>query len=207
MYTTKVTPLKDPISYDVYIEMVKSLVEKGLTTGPDQSEVLINYTKLNFKRMTRLNKTIEVSEELIKAVNSIPFNMKWVVISEAWCGDAAQNLPYIAHLAKASGNVELNIVLRDQNLDLMDQYLTNGSRSIPKVVFMKADTLEEIATWGPRPNIVQEKVVEFKKGNTPNITFEKFSESIHAWYAKDKNNALNNELLVIFHALKESNTA
>ncbi len=207
MDNIKVNALKNSLSYDAYVELVGSLVDNGSTTGPNQSEGLVNYTKLNFKRMSRWNKTIKVSETLIAAVNSIPFDMKWAVISEAWCGDAAQNIPYIAQLAKASANVEMQIVLRDENLAFMDQYLTNGSRSIPKVVFMKADNLEDLATWGPRPKIVQEKVVEFKKEDASIITFEKFVESIHAWYAKDKNNALENELLVIFHSLKESITA
>lgn len=204
MINTKITALEGSISYDTYIEIVKDLVEKGKTTGTDQSESLVNYTKLNYKRMTRLNKTIKLSEQIIEAVKTLPFNMMWVVITEAWCGDAAQNIPFIAQLAKASANVDLRIVLRDENLEFMDQYLTNGSRSIPKVIFMKADNLEELAIWGPRPEEIQKKMMEYKNNTPVDLPYEKFAESIHAWYAKDKNGALESELLVTFHSIKES---
>lgn len=130
--------------------------------------------------------------------------MTWVVIAEAWCGDAAQNIPYIALLAKACENVEMRIVLRDENLEFMDTYLTNGSRSIPKMVVFKTERLEEITTWGPRPDFIQEQVLAFKKEAPADLPYEKFAESIHGWYAKDKNKALDTELFTTFQSIKES---
>lgn len=204
MKTTNLNAIANSISYDDYIELVSKLVETEATTGPDQTEILVNFTKLNYKRMTRLNKTVHVSDQLVETISKLPFNMKWLVIAEAWCGDAAQNIPYLALLAKACANVEMSVVLRDENLDFMDKYLTNGARSIPKAVIFKADDLEQIATWGPRPDIIQEKVVAFKKEAPADLTYEKFAESIHGWYAKDKNHALELELFAIFNSIKES---
>lgn len=204
MKNPKLTAIANSISYDAYIELVGKLVETNATTGNDQSEVLANFTKLNYKRMRRLNKTVQVSDQLVKTVSALPFNMKWVVVAEAWCGDAAQNIPYIALLAEACANVEIRIVLRDENLEFMDNHLTNGARSIPKVIIFKADDLEEIISWGPRPAFIQEQVIAFKKDAPVDLSFEKFAESIHGWYAKDKNHALETELFAIFNSIKES---
>lgn len=204
MNNTIATALTNAITYDEYMDKFENLVKADATTGTDQSELLVNFTKLNYRRMTRLNKTIKLSNELVTGISKIPFKMKWIIISEAWCGDAAQNIPYIAQLAKACDNVELSLVLRDESLELMDQYLTNGGRSIPKAIFLKADGLEEMSTWGPRPAIIQEQVVEFKKNAPEDLSYEKFAENIHAWYAKNKNEALETELLTIFQSLKET---
>lgn len=204
MKTINLNAIANSISYDDYIELVRKLVETNATTGSDQSEILVNFTKLNYKRMTRLNKTVHVSDQLVETVSKLPFNMKWVVIAEAWCGDAAQNIPYLALLAKACSNVELSILLRDANPDFMDNHLTNGARSIPKAVIFKSGDLEQIATWGPRPDFIQEQVVAFKKEAPADLTYEKFAESIHGWYAKDKNHALETELFAIFNSIKET---
>ena len=204
MNNTIETGLKNVMTYQAYMDMFENLVKTNATTGADQSELLVNFTKLNYRRMTRLNKTIKLSEVLVEGIAKIPFKMKWIIITEAWCGDAAQNIPYIAQLANACNNVELSMVLRDENLKLMDQYLTNGGRSIPKAIFLKAEGLEEMSTWGPRPEIIQEQVVEFKKNSPEDLSYEKFAETIHAWYAKNKNEALETELLTIFQSLKET---
>ena len=204
MNNTIAKAFANAMTYDEYMDKFENLVKTDATTGADQSELLVNFTKLNYRRMTRLNKTVKPSEKLIADISEIPFKMEWIIISEAWCGDAAQNIPYVAQLAKACDNVELSIVLRDENLEFMDQYLTNGGRSIPKVIFLKAAGLEEMSTWGPRPEIIQEQVVEFQKNAPEDLSYEKFAETIHAWYAKNKNEALETELLTIFQSLKET---
>lgn len=204
MNNTIESAVSKAMTYEAYMDMFENLIKTEATTGTDQSEILVNFTKLNYRRMTRLNKTVIVSEKLVSAISEIPFKMKWIIISEAWCGDAAQNIPYIAQLAKACDNVELSLVLRDENLELMDQYLTNGGRSIPKAIFLKADGLEEASTWGPRPEIIQNQVVEFQQNAPADVSYEQFAETMHAWYAKNKNEALETELLTIFQSIKET---
>lgn len=203
MKNVSLKAIENSMSYNAYIELIEQLTKTNATTGPDQSEFMVNYTKLNYKRMTRLNKTIVVSNQLVEIISGIPFNMTWVVIAEAWCGDAAQNIPYIAKLAEASANVDLRIVLRDENPEFMDNYLTNGGRSIPKVVIFKTDGLEELTTWGPRPEIIQQQILAYKKDTSPEQDYQKFVESIHAWYTKDKNQALEAELIFLFESVAE----
>src|SRR5690606_26832149 len=103
--------------------------EEGKTSGADQSKELADYTKLNFQRMKRLNKTIELSEELKGAISKCEQPMIWLVLTEAWCGDAAQNIPLIHQIAQLKECVSLQLLFRDENLDVMDQFLTNGGRS------------------------------------------------------------------------------
>ena len=74
--------------------------------------------------------------------------MIWLVISEGWCGDAAQNMPVVEKIVDEMPNVEIRYVLRDENLELMDQYLTNGGRSIPKALFVDTETFEVLGRLG-----------------------------------------------------------
>lgn len=190
-----------PISYQRYVEETEAMVAEGRTTGANQSEAMLAYTKLNLSRMRRLNKTVQPGAELIKSLSQVPFAMKWIAITEPWCGDAAQNLPFIAKAAALSGNVDLALVYRDENLRYMEKFLTNGTRSIPKLVMYRADGNEAIATWGPRPAAVQQKVNDYKNAVGEKPTFEVFAAEIHAWYTANKNSALESELLAIFRKI------
>ena len=124
--------LKTAISYSAYRSLVNNLLIKGKSTGPEQSEDLTNYSLLNDRRMKRLDKTIKISEETIQEFQKVKQPQTWLVLTEGWCGDAAQNLPILNKIASDTANIDLKIVLRDENLDLMDLFLTNGGRSIPK---------------------------------------------------------------------------
>lgn len=192
---------KRGISYQSYTKMISELVTNKATSGSDQSESLVVYTKLNYSRMKRLNKTLTSDQELINVISALPYSMKWLVITEAWCGDAAQNIPFIAKTAAACKNVELRFVMRDENPELMDKYLTNGSRSIPKLIVMDSD-MEDKAVWGPRPTDVQAIVSEYSRRPEPKIPFMEFAEEVHKWYTGNKNNALRNELIATFQKLE-----
>ena len=122
------------ISFDDYFALSQQYANEGKTSGEDQSESLVQYSKLNFSRMKRLVKTAKLSEEILSKLSEIQTPQKWLLISESWCGDAAQNLPFFNLMASANENIELRIVFRDENLELMDEYLTNGGRSIPKLI-------------------------------------------------------------------------
>src|SRR5690606_13837367 len=122
-------------NYQQYIDFVRSLVKEEKTSGPDQSEELVYYTGLNLVRMERTKKTFAFTEELSEAVRLLRREFKFVVLTEAWCGDAAQAIPVLGAMEElAEGNIELQFLLRDENPELMDQFLTNGGRSIPKLI-------------------------------------------------------------------------
>ena len=133
--------LKTAISYAAYRGLVSNLLIKGKSTGPEQSDDLTNYSKLNDRRMKRLDKTIKISEETIQEFQKVKQPQTWLVLTEGWCGDAAQNLPILNKIASDTANIDLKIVLRDENLDLMDLFLTNGGRSIPKLIALDKDIM------------------------------------------------------------------
>jgi len=115
---------------------------------------------------------------------------KFLVIAEDWCGDASNTIPIIARLADMVPSLELRVIARDQNLELMDQYLTNGSRSIPIVIVLD-DQLQEVGHWGPRPSQLQAWVMT-NRTTTPKA--ELYPE-VRKWYARDRGETTLREVL------------
>jgi len=187
--------IKDAMNYQEYLDLLDELMASSKTTGDNHSEEMLNYTKMNIQRMKRLNKTVVLNEELQKALDRVfagDFNPQtWVLITEAWCGDAAQNLPLINKIAESCDKIQLKLVLRDENLTLMDQFLTNGGRSIPKLIVLDSGTLKVKGSWGPRPENAQEMVMNFKK--IPNGDYSEFVKEVQLWYARDKTQSQQNE--------------
>lgn len=179
------------MTYNVYLDLLKDLLSEGKTTGPNQDAGLFEYAKLNIQRMERIYKTVVITDELADKVKAISEKQTWICITEGWCGDAAQSLPLFARLAELNSNITLKMVLRDENLDLMDRYLTNGGRAIPVVIALQDG--KELWKWGPRPASLQVLVDEFKQN--PTVTFEELKTQLHSWYAKNKTVDQQNELL------------
>lgn len=183
-------------SYADYKALTEEQVKEGMCATPE----LLDYTKLNLQRMKRLDKTTELRPEVTEALNKLSRKLNWVIISEGWCGDAAQNVPVLAKIAEASnGKIKLEFVLRDQNLDLMDQYLTNGGRSIPKLICLDAETQQELGTWGPRPAEAQELFMRLKKEGIPK---DEFISAVHNWYTSDKTQSLQLEMAELLKQLQ-----
>jgi hypothetical protein len=197
-YHLKSDVFKKAIDYPSYRNLIKSLLAEKKTTGSNHSEAMINYTSMNDKRMDRWDKKIILDPLISKPAKSLP-KMNWLVITEGWCGDAAQNIPFIAKLANENSNIDLRFIMRDENSALMDQYLTNGAKSIPILIIMDED-FNDIAVWGPRPNPVQDMVMEAKE--KPNLDQSKFIESIHKWYATDKNQTISQEFKTLIKTIK-----
>ena len=186
-------------SYATYRQLIDEVVAQGKTTGPQQSEELTAFTALNVQRMSRLDKTVKLLPELSAAAASLTGSYVGLIITEGWCGDAAQLVPVIEAVAQASaGHLRTAYVLRDDNLDLADEYLTNGSRSIPKLVVLHADTLTEVLHWGPRPAEAQALLLKLK---AEGMAHDDFIREIHAWYAHDRTQATQRELLALVQQL------
>ena len=116
--------------------------------------------------------------------------MIWLIITEGWCGDAAQNIPTIEKIAAQSENIETRYILRDENLELMDNYLTNNARSIPKLIALDADNLEVVGTWGPRPQISMDYFQELKNQG---LEKPEIMEKLQRWYIADKEHSIQTE--------------
>jgi len=155
------------------------------------------YTQLNHQRMKRLNKTIKLSEELVQKGEGITCDLIWLVLTEGWCGDAAQILPVLNKIDEAIDKVDLKLIYRDQNLELMDHFLTNGGRSIPKVVVIDKNTMDVKGDWGPRPTPAQDMFLVYKNSEVKK-DYKEFQAEIQKWYTKDKAEHIQKELLPLF---------
>jgi len=194
-YQTMETEYLKTYTYEAYRSMVEQLLKIGMSTGENHSADMINFTRINVSRMRRVEKTAQLNQDLIIALcHTAP--QKWIVLTEGWCGDAAQSLPWIAKMANASDKIDLHILFRDKNLDTMDQFLTNGSRSIPKLIALDEQNTV-LFTWGPRPQKLQEIR---KKMLEQNQTKEEINKAIHTWYPKNKGQELQREFLELLNA-------
>jgi hypothetical protein len=182
--------IEKSMTFAEYLKLIDGLLAEGKTTGPNQSEAMFNYGKLNRQRMARLDKTAVLNDSLKEKARNLSRKMIWLVITEGWCGDAAQNVPIIEKIAAESANIETRYVLRDENLELMDKYLTFGARSIPKLIALDAETLEEIGTWGARPAAAQELFQQLKHQG---VAKPLIMENLQRWYFADKNQSIQKE--------------
>lgn len=176
--------LNKSISYKTYKDLVNTLAETNGTTGIEQTEALINYTKLNARRMKRWDKTLKVSETTKAKVFEFNTPITWLVITESWCGDAAHVIPVLNKLAELNPNIDLKLVLRDENLELMDMFLTNGGRAIAKLIVIDNETGQVLDSYGPRPSEATALVNNYK-AEYGKLTPE-FKETLQVWYNKNK---------------------
>lgn len=182
------------MSYAEYCDFFESLVFEEKTNWYKQSEEMINFTKLNFQRSKRIHKQFRIKDSLLEEVKNLNTGIIWLAITEPWCGDAAQNLPAFHEISQYNDFLNLRLVLRDENPELIDNFLTNGTRSIPKIIQLD-ENLNIIDTWGPRPEALQKMVLDFKL--KPWTEKQKFYEAVQSWYNKDKSMTLQNEILAL----------
>lgn len=196
--------LQKAISFPEYKEMVKQLLDEGKSTGFQQSEALFNYSKLNDRRMTRLHKTLKIDENSSAFISNISRNQTWLLITESWCGDAAQSTPMIHKMAELSENIDLQVVLRDENDTLMNQFLTNGNKAIPKLIVIDNETEQVVSDWGPRPKTATKMVNDYKKEHG-GLDAE-FKEDLQKWYNKNKGIDTLEDLLMLLKEVESCST-
>lgn len=168
----------------------------------DENEIkYFEYRKINLQRSSRLEKTFTLSRELINEINKIEAPQSWMIITETWCGDSAQSIPILAKAASLNDKINLRIVLRDENLNIMDSYLTNGSRSIPKLVAFDEND-KELFQWGPRPQQAQNLMLKMKNDGVPK---DEMNKQLHLWYAKDRGKEIEKELIELLKNIKNTN--
>lgn len=191
--------LNESISYSEYNELVVRLVDAEKTTGLDQNEDLVYYTKLNAQRTKRLNKTTKIDGASAAIVTALKEKYTWLVLTESWCGDAAQILPLFNKIAEVNTNIDLRLVLRDENDALMQEFLTNGGKSIPKLIMLN-EQQEVVGSWGPRPAEAQAFYDSWR--NDPNKPpYKEFQVDMQKWYLKDKGLSTFKEICEILKGL------
>jgi hypothetical protein len=185
--------LSQSYSYTEYRNQVKTLLKEGKSSGNEQSEALTHYSELNEARMNRIEKTVKISTEIIQNINQLNGDYIWLVISEGWCGDAAQILPVIYKMAELSERIDLKIVFRDENEDLMNLFLSNGTKSIPKLLILDKSTLEVLGHFGPRPIGAKQLILDYKAKY--GIVDETAKTNLQLWYLHDKGLSIQKEIL------------
>jgi hypothetical protein len=180
-------------SYVDYRNYINDILKEGKSTGKEQSEALTHYSELNEARMNRLEKTVKISTEIIQKLNQLNGDYIWLVISEGWCGDAAQILPVIYKMAELSERIDLKIVFRDENEDLMNLFLSNGTKSIPKLIILDKNTLEVLSDFGPRPIGAKQLILDYKAKH--GIVDETAKTNLQLWYLHDKGLSIQKEIL------------
>ncbi|WP_445383948.1 thioredoxin family protein [Robiginitalea sp. IMCC44478] len=187
------------MDYNSYMEELSDQVNGGKTSGPVQSEAYVHYTLLNRQRMLRWDRTFRLMEEDMEKLSHLKEPLIWLVLTESWCGDAAPVLPVLNAFAENSPKIDLRIAYRDEHPDLLDLYLSNGARSIPKLLMLERNSLKVLKSWGPRPAVAQRMTDAYKAEH--GVLSPEFREQLQKWYNKDKGQEIRKELLELL-ALK-----
>lgn len=193
--------LQGSMSYSTYRNLVKILVEEKSNSGIEKNEDLANYTVLNDKRMNRWDKTLKISAESQLKLSFFNSNITWLVITESWCGDAAHIVPVLYKIAEHI-NINFRVVLRDENLELMDMFLTNGARAVPELIMIDNVSGEVLNTYGPRPSEAAQMVLDYKAKHS--VITPEFKEDLQLWYNKDKGQNIVNDITELLCKLEPS---
>lgn len=205
MMTNIITPISQEtinkgFTYSEFSTKVETLLAEGRTTDGNSSESMLEYTKLNIQRTNRWDKRAVLGDELVETLGTLNKKQTWVVLTEGWCGDSAQILPFINKMAELSDKIELRIILREEHPEIMDLFLTDGkSRSIPKLIILDSETLEVLGDWGPRPGVVHSSYLAER--NDVNVGGKIATQNLHLWYARDKGKETQDEINTILKSI------
>ena len=183
--------LAQAITFDEYIQLTEKITSGNSEIPLYNDEKMLRYTQDNLERMNNIKRNITIDARLYNEVQQITTPQTWVCITEPWCGDASQIVPVLYLISLCNPLIDFKIILRDSHLEIIDTYLTNGGRSIPKLVIQTTETGKELGIWGPRPAVLQEIVVAQKDDTS--TSFGEKVRMIHAWYAENKTEAIQEE--------------
>lgn len=190
------------MNFQEYSALFKTIVDKDITHSepPYNNPAYLDYTKLNWSRTNRWMKTGKLSEELSDVVKKINEPQQWIVITEPWCGDAAHNVPFIEMAARENSLISVSYELRDSEPFRIEQYLTNGTKSIPKLVVRDAGG-KDLGTWGPRPHDCQ---VLYSRLLNEKASFDEMKSALQTWYNANKGADVQKELADMLSAVSRS---
>lgn len=178
--------------YRGYFERIIETPDAG-QQPPYDNPLYIDYTRLNWARMNRWLKTAALSDELLQAVGAVSGAQEWIIITEPWCGDAAHNVPFLHLAAERNPLITIRYELRDSEPFRINGYLTNGGKSIPKLI-IRNTAGQDLATWGPRPAPCQQL---YDLLTAEKADFERVKTSLQNWYNADKGRHLQQEIAML----------
>jgi len=139
-----------------------SVTPERFAQGMTYDEFKAQMTR-NQERFTANETAVQIDPAALAAFQALPQPLPVLVLAEDWCGDVIDNLPILGKLAQGSGKLDVRIFLRDQNLDLIDQYLNQGQfRSIPVFAFFDPQ-FNEIGRFIERPESVTARRAQLRR--------------------------------------------
>jgi thiol-disulfide isomerase/thioredoxin len=188
-------------SYPEYRKLMSDLLIEGKSTAVEQTEERTHYSELNETRMHRLDKTIKITEENAAVLKNLSKSYLWLVLTESWCGDAAQILPVLNKMALESNKkIELKLALRDENEELMNHFLINKGKAIPKLIILDKTTGNVVGNWGPRPQGAIDLIENYKEKF--GVINETAKTELQLWYLHDKGLSTQNEIIRLLQDLE-----
>nr|WP_231876005.1 thioredoxin family protein [Mucilaginibacter sp. L294] len=176
-----------------YQQIFQQILNNVHPPAPYQDADYLNYAKLNWSRQQRWLKVGILNEELATIIESIKEEQRWTIITEPWCGDAAHIIPFLHRLSELNPLIKVDYQLRDSEPFLIEQYLTNGTRSIPKLIIAD-DNHNDLAVWGPRPAECQVLYNQLLKDH---VEMDQKKIALQQWYNADKGVSLQKELIAM----------
>ena len=196
--------LASAMTYEQYVQKIKELLSENKTSTStiNNSPNLIHYTEMNLQRMHRLDKTTHLTDTTVENLKKLNQKRIWLVITEGWCGDASQIVPVIEKMAQQNSLISHQLIFRDEHPDIMAAFLTDESRSIPKLIVLDEEG-HVLNTWGPRPQALQERVMQEKikmlamSKEERKIYFDEVKTEVQKWYNNDKTHEIQREIMVL----------
>lgn len=185
------------MTIEEYKILFEDVINKKQTNYPYDNPAYVNYVKLNKSRSNRWVKRGEISEEVKNLVENIHTTQNWILITEPWCGDAANLVPIIEKIANLNPHIKLKIQLRDSGSEI-DNYLTNESKSIPKLI-VRDNIGNDLFTWGARPKGAQDLFIQQKELDLSKD--EKYMNLLR-WYIKDNATSIQEELYKLLQSIQ-----
>lgn len=181
------------MNFQSYLQYFEQILQTTNQVYPYDNPDYLNYTKLNWSRMHRWLKKGHLSEETRKAILSVNEPRQWIVITEPWCGDAAHIVPFIHMISELNPLITVTYELRDSEPNRIEHYLTNGGKSIPKLIIRDAEGTD-LAVWGPRPEACQQFYMELTKQE---LTAEEVKIALQNWYNENEGADTQDEIAKI----------
>ncbi len=186
--------LAETISFEEYLELTKDIVEEKIPrAGIYLADNTFRYARSNQERMKKVLDSIVLHQKLYNLLSDLEEKWIWLVISEPWCGDASWGTPALCMIASASEKIDFRILLRDTHPEIIKEYQTEGTDSIPKLICLRKSDLKELGTWGPRPKELHEMVLKFK--DSPDFDYRESVRKLHAWFEADMTKSTQEEII------------
>lgn len=178
------------MNFKDYDALFDAILNAESPAEPYNDPEYFNYTKLNRSRFNRWFKTAEILEETKTKIAAISSPQKWIVIAEPWCGDAAHIIPFIKMMADVNPKIELDIELRDAAPNRIENYLTNGGKSIP-ILIIQDENGNDKAVWGPRPENCK---IMFAERKAQGMELPELKVELQNWYNENKGIDIQKEI-------------